>query len=165
MPDAPFPILVTDADGVVVHANPAAEALLGAAHGAACRLLVDAQGRDGRAVCGPCAHAGPARGEQRHHGVVSVRGRAVELECASVGAARVVALRAPEGPEGENPLTPREREVLVLVARGLTNARIAARLGLSGATVRTHMEHAMRKLGVRTRSQAVARALALGAIG
>jgi DNA-binding CsgD family transcriptional regulator len=163
MQETAFPLLVTDADGAVRHANPVAEAALGGALGRDCRLLVDARGPDGAAICAPCATAGPAAGELRLHGLVQVRGRSYELECAAVGGARVVALRPAEA-AAPDPLTAREREVLVLVARGLTNARVGARLGLSAATVRTHMEHVLRKLGVRTRTQAVARALAIGAI-
>jgi DNA-binding CsgD family transcriptional regulator len=55
-------------------------------------------------------------------------------------------------------LTEREREVLGLVAQGLTNREVARRLFVSSATVRTHLEHAYEKLGVRTRAAAVAAA-------
>lgn len=53
-------------------------------------------------------------------------------------------------------LTEREREVLALVATGLTNAQIAGRLYLSQETVKSHVKKLMRKLGVRNRSQAAA---------
>ena len=54
-------------------------------------------------------------------------------------------------------LTPREHEVLVMLADGETNARIAQRLVVSEDTVKTHVKHILRKLGVRNRSQAVSR--------
>jgi DNA-binding NarL/FixJ family response regulator len=49
------------------------------------------------------------------------------------------------------PLAAREREVIALVAVGRTNAEIAAELGLSESTVKTHLARAQRKLGVRDR--------------
>jgi DNA-binding CsgD family transcriptional regulator len=53
----------------------------------------------------------------------------------------------------------RERQILALLAEGETDAQIAARLGLSPATVQTHVRNAKAKLGARTRAQAVALAL------
>jgi len=55
-------------------------------------------------------------------------------------------------------LTPRESEVLDLLAENASTAEIAHRLGLSTATVRTHVKHVLRKLGVHTRADAVAAA-------
>ena len=55
-------------------------------------------------------------------------------------------------------LTPREREVIGLVARGKTNREIAGSLWISPGTVRTHLEHIFEKLGVTNRTAAAARA-------
>ena len=54
-------------------------------------------------------------------------------------------------------LTRREHEVVMLVAEGLTNAQIAERLWISPGTVRRHLENVYAKLGVHTRTAAVAR--------
>jgi DNA-binding CsgD family transcriptional regulator len=56
-------------------------------------------------------------------------------------------------------LTPRETEVLELVARGMTNEEIAATLVLSSQTVKAHVKHVLRKLGVSNRAAAAARYL------
>lgn len=65
-------------------------------------------------------------------------------------------------PELAPPLTPRERQVLGMVAEGLPNKIIAARLGISEHTVKTHLAALFEKLGVSTRTEAVARGARLG---
>ena len=57
---------------------------------------------------------------------------------------------------GWSSLTPAERDVAGLVARGLTNPEIAARLGVSAGTIKDHVSSALRKLGVRTRAELAA---------
>jgi DNA-binding NarL/FixJ family response regulator len=66
---------------------------------------------------------------------------------------------SPDLPDG---LTPREAEVLALIAEGLTNAEIAGRLVVSAATVKTHVNHIFAKTGARDRAQAVVYAYAHG---
>jgi DNA-binding NarL/FixJ family response regulator len=59
-------------------------------------------------------------------------------------------------------LTPRERDVTALIAAGLTTRQMASRLGVSEGTIESHITRAYRKLGVRTRVQAAARAVEVG---
>jgi DNA-binding NarL/FixJ family response regulator len=68
----------------------------------------------------------------------------------------------PEPPAALSGLTERELDVLRHVARGLTNTEIAATLFISEATVKTHLAHAMTKLGLRDRVQAVVLAYETG---
>lgn len=65
-------------------------------------------------------------------------------------------------PQPSEQLTTREREVLDLLAQGLTNREIAARLVVSPGTVKVHVEHIIAKLGVSDRTQAAVRAVELG---
>ena len=62
------------------------------------------------------------------------------------------------------PLTVREIEVLAMVAEGLANRQIAARLGISDHTVKTHVASVFGKLGVASRAEAVASAARLGVL-
>ena len=66
--------------------------------------------------------------------------------------------------EGAPSLTPRETEILGLIARGLSNRLAAETLGVSPATVRTHLEHIYAKLEVSNRTEAVTEAIRRGII-
>jgi DNA-binding NarL/FixJ family response regulator len=92
-----------------------------------------------------------ARGEAaldpavQHHVVAALSGEAGPAGAAAAG-------DEPDLPDG---LTPREAEVLGLIAAGLTNSEISDRLVVSAATVKSHVNHIFAKAGVRDRAQAV----------
>jgi DNA-binding NarL/FixJ family response regulator len=71
---------------------------------------------------------------------------------------------APAPPAELDRLTPREREVLVLIGSGLSNAEIAAELVLGEGTVKTHVGHVFAKLGLRDRAAAVVFAFDAGLV-
>jgi DNA-binding NarL/FixJ family response regulator len=73
-----------------------------------------------------------------------------------------MARRARAATDAHGLLTPREREVLDLIAGGLTSRQIASRLRVSERTIESHVTNLYRKLDVRTRVQAVHRAASLG---
>jgi DNA-binding NarL/FixJ family response regulator len=69
------------------------------------------------------------------------------------------ALRRPSAPDPFGPLSPREREVLRLIARGLSNRQIARDLAIGEETVKTHVRSILTKLGLQDRVQAAIFAL------
>ncbi|MFE9664386.1 response regulator [Streptomyces sp. NPDC005955] len=79
----------------------------------------------------------------------------------AVASRLVRAVRAP----GNEPLSAREREVLVLVARGTSNREIAHELFISESTVKTHLAHLYAKLDANDRAAAVAKAYERGILG
>ncbi|WP_336204559.1 response regulator transcription factor [Nonomuraea sp. LPB2021202275-12-8] len=97
--------------------------------------------------------------------VAAVREAACGGTVLSPAAATCLAARpepAPAGPPAV--LSAREREVLELVARGLTNAEIGRRLFIGEATVKTHLVRVFGKLGVSDRTSAVLAAMELGLV-
>ncbi len=124
------------------------ESVLGALRaGARGYLTKDASGEDIRAaivtVAGGDAALDPA---VQHHVVAALADGSANPAGGEMDAPE------PELPDG---LTPREAEVLALIAAGLTNAEIAERLVVSPTTVKSHINHLFAKAGIRDRPQAI----------
>ncbi|NDJ59552.1 MAG: response regulator transcription factor [Chloroflexi bacterium] len=81
-----------------------------------------------------------------------------------IALASVLTGTAPDPDPAIDALTPREREVLNLIAEGLPNKTIAAQLGISEHTVKFHVNAILTKLGAQSRTEAVVRATRAGMI-
>ena len=109
-------------------------------------------------------------GDDDHAGLLSREASAAQIDAALRAAAAGLIVRVPDSGANafdaasehvpEALLTPRETEVLSLVADGLSNKEIARRLGISLHTVKFHIESLLRKLGARSRAEAVAKGIA-----
>jgi PAS domain S-box-containing protein len=179
-------VIATDADGIVTMWNSRAETLYGWSRDEAigCHindLTVPAQSRHtAQEVLAALGRGKPWQGSFRLRrkdgslftafvkdspiledgrllGVVGVSIEIGDPELANAVRAVVDGRRS----DGRRPrtLSPREREVLGLLARGLTGEQIAERLVLSPETIRTHIRNAREKLGASTRVEAVTMAL------
>jgi DNA-binding CsgD family transcriptional regulator len=145
--------LVAEAGHIVVDAQDAADV-----------VLADGEGprNETRAVValGGVDHDLP--------GVLSRHANASQIDAAIRAVAAGLIVRLPDAmdsgfgamreTDGHALLTPRELEVLAALAEGMTNKAIARRLNISLHTVKFHVESLFRKLGARTRTEAVAKA-------
>jgi DNA-binding CsgD family transcriptional regulator len=128
--------------------------------------LVLADGDCPRGETRPVVMLGGA--EDDLHGVLSRDANANQIDAAIRAVSAGLIVRVPGAAEagfgamretdGHALLTPRELEVLATLAEGMTNKAIARRLNISLHTVKFHVESLFRKLGARTRTEAVAKA-------
>jgi DNA-binding NarL/FixJ family response regulator len=130
------------------------ESVLGALRaGARGYLTKDASGEEIRAAILTVAAGDAAIDPAVQHHVVAA------LASADSSPGGAAATATPELPDD---LTPREVEVLALIAEGLTNTEIAERLVVSPTTVKSHINHLFAKAGLRDRAQAVTYAYRTG---
>jgi DNA-binding NarL/FixJ family response regulator len=135
LPDTEVVVLTTHADEASI-----LDALRAGARG---YLTKDA----GIAEISRAVHAAAA-----HQAVLDPVAQSALVEAAGAGGRRAPSSSPATLPDD---LTPREAEVLSLVAEGLSNREIASTLVVSEATVKTHINHVFAKIGVRDRAQAV----------
>ena len=163
------PSYVLDTAGVVRWINPAAERLFGDVRGSHFTSIVGAEDRARAQELFARKVLGTTTATEANGVFVAAGGTRVALEVSAVplmGGERVVGvfglLSGPlhEEREASNPpaanLTPRQAEVLRLLERGRSTKQIAEELHLSTETVRNHVRHVLKALGVHTRLEAVA---------
>jgi DNA-binding NarL/FixJ family response regulator len=116
----------------------------------------------------PAVRAGAAgyllKDVEPHHLVKAIRvAHAGEAVLHPAVAARLMEeVAGGSGTGAADPLTPREHEVVGLIARGLSNKRIALELGISEKTVKTHVSNILGKLGLSDRTQVALHAVRVG---
>jgi DNA-binding CsgD family transcriptional regulator len=159
----------------VCAADPLRRRALGRVVAEAGHLVVDGEGEadvvlaDGEAPRGETRPVVALGGVDRDlPGVLPRNADASQIDAAIRAVAAGLIVRVPDAREngfgamGETDahalLTPRELEVLAALAEGMTNKAIARRLNISLHTVKFHLESLFRKLGARTRTEAVAKA-------
>jgi len=106
-------------------------------------------------------HGAPDRDEARSH-LLAVQATAAGLPESGHAEALLRRHRLVATRPGHGPLTEREREIVTLIARGLTNRSIATELTLSARTVDNHVSRILSKLELASRSQIVAYAIERG---
>jgi PAS domain S-box-containing protein len=160
------PSYVLDASGVVRWINPAAERLLGDIRGRQYTSVVAPEDRPRARELFARKLLGTSSATDATGVLVSTDGTRLSLEVSAVpllGGERVVGVfgllsgPADERPKVQHPdLTPRQADVLHLLEQGLSTKQIAKQLHLSPETVRNHIRHLLRALGVHSRLEAVA---------
>jgi PAS domain S-box-containing protein len=159
------PSYVLDTTGVVRWINPAAERLVGDVRGRHFTSVVAAEDRLRARELFTRKVLGTTSATDTTGVLVSTDGTRLQLEISSVplmGGERVVGVFGLLGGSAEKPaaahphLTPRQAEVLTLLGQGRSTKQIADDLHLSTETVRNHIRHLFRALGVNSRLEAVA---------
>jgi PAS domain S-box-containing protein len=166
--DVGVPSWVIDETGVVRWINPAAERLLGDIRGKHYTSLVTAEERLGASDLFTRKMLGTTRATEATGVLVSTEGKRITVEVSGVALMNgeqvvgvfglIVGPRDDESAAPHPHLTPRQAEVLRLLEQGHSTKQIARELHLSAETVRNHVRHLLRALGVNSRLEAVAAA-------
>lgn len=156
--------LIIDATGRVVALNDRAAKVLGMCFGERCHQAVGLVDSEGRRLCSAACSGDP---RARASDTIELRGwvanQPVRVVCSRAGEQRVCTVEPlPLAPEDVEPLTPRQKQVLLLAAEGYTDPAMARICAVSEDTIRSHLQQARRRLRARSRTEAVARALVMG---
>jgi DNA-binding CsgD family transcriptional regulator len=159
-------ILVAQQDGTIRSQNVPAQRLLGRKEGRFCWEVVGGLKNAENLPCrNNCVRDIIDSGINRSvHSTVKINGQRHRLSCVPVDKTVVCMLNPAndETPQSWQQLTPRECEVLELLAEGETNTAIATTLGLSESTIRTHVEKMFTRLSVNNRAALVSQGFRLG---
>ncbi|MCP4908525.1 MAG: helix-turn-helix transcriptional regulator [bacterium] len=164
--------MISRKDGTIVSQNARARRLMGAGAGSRCQGVVGASldgDGDNEIPCsdGCISELLTAGLDQPQNRRVSVEGRCHRLTCIPLDdvIVSVLTANAETAPTRWQVLTPRETEVLRLLAEGENIPSVATSLGITDSTVRTHVEHMREKLGANTQAALVAVGFLLGYLG
>ena len=164
--DDRHPVMVTGGNGIVISQNKSARRLLGPGTGKFCWDVVGKLEGARRLPCRRgCVLEMMASGtEDSQEAQFSLGGERHHLSCTPTNGVVVCMLSPTHGdsPRQLESLSPREREILALLAEGETTSSAADRLGVCESTVRTHVERMRSKLCVNTRAAVVAEGFRLG---
>lgn len=160
------PVIVAGGDGNVIAQNKPARRLLGSGTGKYCW---DVMGKLNDSETLPCREGCVLRllaagMDCSHQTQFKLSGQRHQLSCIPANGV-VVCMLSPmgsESPKAWQVLSPREQEILLLLADGETTSSVAKRLGVGDSTVRTHVERMRSKLNVSTRAAVVAEGFRLG---
>jgi PAS domain S-box-containing protein len=164
--DVNVPTYVIDRSGIIRWLNPAARMLVGDARGKQFTSVVAAEDtREARELFMRKV-LGQVRSTDADVVLIGRRGERVEVEVSSaplrteggriVGVFGIVTHQLPTPPAPHPHLTPRQTQVLHLLAHGRSTAQIAAELHVSVETVRNHVRRLLRALGAHSRLEAIA---------
>jgi len=160
------PAYIIDRDGIIRWLNPAAERLVGDVRGTHLTSALAPEERQRGQAIFTRNLLGPREGSDNRGILLNAQGERFTAELSAVplargghvigvfGQVKGIANRPPAPPHPT--LTPRQSEVLRLLEHGHSTEQIAGELHLSAATVRNHIRHLLRALGVHSRLEAVA---------
>ncbi|MDP6095580.1 MAG: LuxR C-terminal-related transcriptional regulator [Gammaproteobacteria bacterium] len=160
------PVVIAGSEGNVIAQNKSAKRLLGSGTGKYCWDLMGSLENTDNLPCreGCVVKLLSVGKDYTLNAEIKLGGQRNQLSCVPVSGMVVCTLShvGNDAPKAWQILSPREQDILTLLAEGQTTSSVAAHLGLSQSTVRTHVERMRSKLNVATRAAIVAEGFRLG---